>query len=107
MITCANCTSEAKYDYMGIKYCRPHLPRFLVRKDGSIAAKPIVDIATLTATAPKPIQFPTAEEYLAATEPAPTKKRTKAAPKVVEPEVVEEPIEVVEEPAAEEAPIEE
>jgi hypothetical protein len=34
MTTCANCVSDAKYDYIGITYCEKHLPRFLRDRNG-------------------------------------------------------------------------
>lgn len=36
MITCANCVSEASWNYLGTKYCDKHLPRFLRNRDGSV-----------------------------------------------------------------------
>jgi hypothetical protein len=35
MVTCANCPSEAIYNYEGITFCETHLPRFLRTKNGA------------------------------------------------------------------------
>lgn len=112
MTTCANCTADAKYDYVGIKYCREHLPKFLVNKDGSVAAPEIAKIVDLTSRPSLPIVFPTAEEYNAevaaaeeAAKPAPGKRKAKTTKAVEEEPVVEDV--PVEEAPAEEAVVEE
>jgi hypothetical protein len=58
MTTCANCTEEAVYDYVGTKYCEKHLPRFL-RKGDNVPAPTLLN-------APEP----SAAEQILVEEPA-------------------------------------
>jgi hypothetical protein len=90
MTTCANCVSDATYDYLGIKYCNSHLPRFLRKKDGTIAAikieteeappwvAPSADIVEVDAS---PVQVVEVLETTETAEPVQTEEVVKPAPK--------------------------
>lgn len=89
MATCANCLSDAFYVYQisptyGINYCQRHLPTFLSRgPQPNLFAAPQEPVVEQTAKAKKSkaVEEPVVEE-------------------VVEPEVVSEPVDVVEEDAS-------
>ena len=39
MSKCANCVSDAKYDYYRTLYCEKHLPRFIRDRQGKVSAQ--------------------------------------------------------------------
>lgn len=50
MSTCANCADAAAYNYVGITYCKKHLPRFLRTKNGVSPLVRVLDVTPADAT---------------------------------------------------------
>lgn len=85
MVKCANCVEEACCEYVGIKYCEKHLPRFLRTKTGvSSAVKSLAAVEETVVTPPVPQEVFAALSAISQVEkpapkPAPKKKATPKA----------------------------